>query len=82
MTTDACEVLEVGMGAEELVGALLGLDRSRGLHLLDSCGARGDDARLLIAGFDPVETVEARGEELLTRARGTRTPRARRGHVL
>jgi aminodeoxychorismate synthase component I len=34
------------------------------LSILDSCGARGPAARFLIAGFDPLETIEARGTRL------------------
>ncbi|HEX8493828.1 MAG TPA: aminodeoxychorismate synthase component I [Pyrinomonadaceae bacterium] len=55
---------ELQLSADELVGALLRLDASRRVQILDSGGARGDDARFLIAGFDPFETIEARGGRL------------------
>jgi para-aminobenzoate synthetase component I len=41
--------------------ALLALHPGRRLSILDSCGARGPGARFLIAGFDPLETIEAHG---------------------
>jgi len=72
----------LGLGADELVGALLSLDPARRLHLLDSGGARGGGARLLVAGFDPVEYVEAFGDELHLWPRGERLARIRRGPVL
>ena len=74
--------LEVELTAEELIRALLGLEASRRLHLLDSGGARGEDARLLIAGFDPCEVVEARGDELRVWRRGEGAARVERGSVL
>ncbi len=76
------EVLELDLTADELVAALLALAPERRACLLDSCGARGDDARFLIAGFDPVEMVEAYGEELHVRARGEASPRGESGSVL
>ena len=62
----ATSVRVVALDAGELLRALLGLDPSRGVHILDSGGARGDAdaARYLIAGFDPFATVEAYGSEL------------------
>ncbi len=74
--------LEVELTAEELVRALLGLEASRRLHLLDSGGARGEDARLLIAGFDPCEVVEARGEESRVWQRDEGAARVERGSLL
>jgi para-aminobenzoate synthetase component 1 len=74
--------LDVALGADELVGALLGLAPARGLHLLDSGGARDSDARLLVAGFDPFETIEAEGDELRVYERGRGAARARRGAAL
>ena len=68
--------------ADELAGALLSLDPARRLHLLDSGSARGGGARLLVAGFDPVEYVEAHGEELRVWSRGERIARVVRGDVL
>ena len=68
--------------ADELVAALVRLAPERGTCVLDSCGARGDGARFLVAGLDPSETVEARGEELRLRARGESATRVERGSVL
>jgi para-aminobenzoate synthetase component 1 len=73
---------DVPLGADELVGALLGLAPARGLHLLDSGGARGADARLLLAGFDPFETIEAYGDELHVYERRAAAPTIRRGSAL
>jgi para-aminobenzoate synthetase component I len=55
---------ELQLSAAELVGALLRLDASRCVQILDSGGAREAEARYLIAGFDPFETIEARGQSL------------------
>jgi len=51
--------VEIEASAEEIVCALLSLSPSRNVCILDSCGARPPDARYLIAGFDPVEIIEA-----------------------
>ena len=67
------------LAADALVGALLKLAPARRVHVLDSCGARGADARYLIAGFDPFEQTEARGRELLIERRGTGQTRVERG---
>jgi aminodeoxychorismate synthase component I len=58
------------MTADEILDALLGLDAGRRAAILDSGGARGEEARFLIAGFDPFETIEAYGGELRTGSRG------------
>ena len=73
---------DVPLGADALVGALLSLAPSRGLHLLDSGGARGAEARFLVAGFDPFETVEAFGGELHVGARGREATEVLRGAAL
>ncbi len=65
----AAVVRTLALDADELLRALLNLDPSRGVQILDSGGVRGDDARYLIAGFDPLVTVEARGRELHIRTR-------------
>ncbi|HEY0320800.1 MAG TPA: aminodeoxychorismate synthase component I [Pyrinomonadaceae bacterium] len=57
-------VRELSMSAEELLQALLNLDPSLRVSILDSCGARTPDARFLIAGFDPFEIVEAYADEI------------------
>ncbi len=75
----ACDI-----SADELLRALLRLAPTRGVQILDSGGARGDgaEARYLIAGFDPFETIEARGDELLIRQRGASTARTVRDSLL
>jgi para-aminobenzoate synthetase component 1 len=80
----AATVLELPFTADELLRALLRLAPERGVQILDSGGARGndDEARFLIAGFDPFETVEARGDELLVHGRGERAVRVERGSLL
>jgi para-aminobenzoate synthetase component 1 len=70
------------LSAEELITALLELDPARRACILDSGGARGDDARLLIAGFDPFETVEAYGDELHVRTQNDRLAMIKTGSVL
>jgi para-aminobenzoate synthetase component 1 len=62
---------EIPFDAPDLLFALLGLEPERRVQILDSCGTRGgaadnvnDEARYLIAGFDPFETIEVRGREL------------------
>jgi para-aminobenzoate synthetase component I len=62
--TAAPVVHEILLPIEELLWALLNLDPSRRVSILDSCGARPPDARLLIAGFDPFEIVEAYTDEI------------------
>jgi para-aminobenzoate synthetase component 1 len=57
-------VHEIGLPVDALLRALLALHPRRRLSILDSCGARGPAARFLIAGFDPFETIEARGTRL------------------
>jgi para-aminobenzoate synthetase component 1 len=52
---------ELQLSADDLIDALLRLDAARRVQILDSGGARGPEARFLIAGFDPFETIEARG---------------------
>jgi para-aminobenzoate synthetase component 1 len=71
------------ISADELLRVLLRLAPGRGVQILDSGGARGvDEARFLIAGFDPFETIEARGEELLIERRGETTVRVARGSLI
>ena len=74
--------LDLGLTAGELVAALLGLGVERRLHLLDSGGARGVDARFLIAGFDPFEVIESSGDELHVWRRGEGAARVERGSLL
>ncbi|MCA1566968.1 MAG: aminodeoxychorismate synthase component I [Acidobacteria bacterium] len=76
-------VLELSFTADELLRALLRLAPERRAQVLDSGGARGADAaRFLIAGFNPFETVEARGDELLIERRGESGGRVERGSLL
>ncbi|HEY0386754.1 MAG TPA: hypothetical protein VGC64_12110, partial [Pyrinomonadaceae bacterium] len=49
------------LSADELIAALLRLDGAHRVQILDSGGARGPEARFLLAGFDPFEVIEARG---------------------
>ena len=51
----------IDMTADELVSALLGLAETEQLSLLDSCGVDHLGSHLLIAGIDPVETIEING---------------------
>ncbi len=80
----AAAVLELPFTADELLRALLQLAPERRVQILDSGGARGegDEARFLIAGFDPFETIEARGDELLIERRGQAAGRVERGSLL
>jgi para-aminobenzoate synthetase component 1 len=63
---------ELPLNADALVTALLRLDPSRRLSLLDGGAPTNTNAaRFLIAGFDPFEIVEVRGRNLrITDARG------------
>ncbi len=58
------------LSPEILIRSLLSLDAGRRVSILDSNGARPPDARYLIAGFDPLEIVEARGARLTITQRG------------
>ncbi|MBX3283666.1 MAG: anthranilate synthase component I family protein [Acidobacteria bacterium] len=49
---------EITIAADELIGRLLELSRSRRVCILDSCGVGHLGSKFLIAGIDPVETVE------------------------
>lgn len=75
-------VREIGLGPDELLRALLLLETERRVHVLDSGGARPPDARFLIAGFDPIETIEARGDELRITGREAGSEQLVRGDVL
>src|SRR3954468_14089066 len=57
-------VREIDFSADSLVRALLKLDPSRRVSILDSCNDHPPYARHLIAAFDPFEIVEAYGDEL------------------
>jgi len=63
-------ICEIALTADELLRALLCLPSHRRVAILDSCHARDDSARFLIAGFDPFEIIEARGRELRITRRG------------
>jgi para-aminobenzoate synthetase component 1 len=80
----AASVRELPFTADELLRALLQLAPERRVQILDSGGARGagDEARFLIAGFDPFETIEGRGGEWLIQARGESAARVERGSLL
>ncbi len=72
--------MEVPLDGATLRRILLALPASRRLSLLDSCGATtttvgiaaaaAGSARYLIAGFDPFEVIELRGDEMLFERRG------------
>lgn len=65
-------VRELALDADTLIRALLSLDPARRLSLLDSCGYHtSNEARYLIAAFDPCETIEARGTQLIVQTRDT-----------
>ncbi|MEO6655916.1 MAG: anthranilate synthase component I family protein [Pyrinomonadaceae bacterium] len=49
---------EIDMTADELVSALLNLASSEPVCILDSCGVSHLGSHLLIAGMEPVETIE------------------------
>lgn len=69
-------VREIEIAPDLLLRALLQLDAGRRVHILDSGGARApEEARFLIAGFDPFEIIEARGSELRIRRRDTESER-------
>lgn len=63
-------VREIPLAADTLLRALLSLAPSRRVSILDSGGSRGDEARFLIAGFDPFEVIEAWGDQLLVSREG------------
>ncbi|MBD0369331.1 MAG: aminodeoxychorismate synthase component I [Pyrinomonadaceae bacterium] len=75
-------VREISIPIEELLRALVNLDSSRRVSILDSCGARPPDARFLIAGFDPYEIVEARDGELRISRPREKSSEVSRGDVL
>jgi para-aminobenzoate synthetase component 1 len=63
-------VREIPLSAVELLRALLALPSHRRLSVLDSCGAGRPSANYLIAGFDPFEIIESRGNQLRISTRG------------
>lgn len=66
-----------------LLRALLQLDAGRRVQILDSGGARlPEEARFLIAGFDPFEIIEARRSELRIFHRDTGAERFVQGDVI
>lgn len=75
-------VREIGLRPDDLLRALLLLETERRVHILDSGGVRPPDARFLIAGFDPLEVIEARGEQLHITGRAPASEQLMRGDVL
>jgi para-aminobenzoate synthetase component 1 len=63
-------VREIPLSADELLHALFSLPPHRRLSVLDSCGAGQSSANYLIAGFDPFEIIESRGNQLRISTRG------------
>lgn len=49
---------QIDLSADEIVRFALARTRSESICLLDSCGARTNDSQLLIAGIEPVNTIE------------------------
>lgn len=75
-------VRKIPLAADSLLHALLSLDPARRASILDSGGARGDEARFLIAGFDPFEVVEAYDDQLHISRPREGIERVARGDVL
>lgn len=75
-------MLEIELTPDDLLRALLRLDSRRRTSILDSGGARPPDARFLIAGFDPFEIIEARGEHLRITRRDSASEESVQGDVL
>lgn len=75
-------VRAVPLSADKLLRALLSLSPDRRVSILDSCGARDSSSRFLIAGFDPCEVIEARGNEAFSMRRGETSTRRLRGEAL
>jgi para-aminobenzoate synthetase component 1 len=75
-------VCEIPFSADTLLRALLALPPTLRLSLLDSCGARDSSARFLIAGFDPCELIEARGNQLSIRWRNEKQVLIQHGDAL
>jgi para-aminobenzoate synthetase component 1 len=57
-------VREISFTADNLLRALLSLHADQRLSVLDSCIARDSPERFLIAGFNPCEIIEARGNQI------------------
>ncbi|HEY6186615.1 MAG TPA: aminodeoxychorismate synthase component I [Pyrinomonadaceae bacterium] len=73
---------ELELTPDDLLRALLRLDPARRTSILDSGGVRPPDARFLIAGFDPFEIIEARGEQLRITRRDSASEELLQGDVL
>ncbi len=56
-------MLDLDITADELVSALLNLAHSETVCILDSCGVGHLGSHLLIAGIDPVETLELKNRD-------------------
>lgn len=75
--------LEIPFPADQLLRALFALSPARRLSLLDSCGQqKHSTARFLIAGFDPFEVIEARGEQVRVRRYLEKSEHTIKGDVL
>jgi para-aminobenzoate synthetase component 1 len=75
-------VCEIPFSADSLLRALLALSPDLRLSVLDSCGAHSSSVRFLIAGFDPSEIIEARGNQLSITRRGDKQALIIRGDAL
>jgi para-aminobenzoate synthetase component I len=73
---------ELPVTSDKLVRALLSLESGRRLSLLDSCTPHEVSDGFLIAGFDPFEIIEARGNEITITRRGEKSQRVIIGDLL
>jgi para-aminobenzoate synthetase component 1 len=64
---------DLSFSADDLLRALLSLPTHRRVSILDSCGARDASSRFLIAGFDPLEVIESRGNRIFITRRGEKS---------
>ncbi len=53
---------KIPVGPEEIIGAALSAAANENVCILDSCGIRNSGSHLLIAGFDPVDTIVFRSD--------------------
>lgn len=72
----------IPFSADDVLRALLSLSQDRRLSLLDSCGVRGPSGSFLIAGFDPFEIIEARGDQISIAQHGEQRPQVLHGDIL
>ena len=56
-------VHKIDISADNLISLLLHLSETETVCILDSCGARHLGSHLMIAGIDPVETLEISNDD-------------------